>query len=144
MFDDTTSISLPSKCEIVFDYKTTGASSSYEHRLFFLSRNLYNGTSQPTYALFVGNTSCGTGQCGYRTNGSTSNNNYSNTITCDEYHNIKITRDGTSIAWYIDDMTTPVRTATISWIGNYSDYWFDFHLWNSGTVKVKDIKIKSL
>ena len=142
MFDNSTSISLPSKCEVIFDYYTTGASSSYEHRLFFLSRNLYNGGTQPTYALFFGNTACGTAQCGYRNNGSTNNTNYTDSLTCNEYHTIKFTRDGTSIGWVIDG--TVKRTATISWIGNYSDYWFDWHLWGSGTVKVKNIKIKAV
>ena len=65
----------------------------------------------------------------------------SNASTSTEYH-YKITRESTTVKFYVDD--TLIQTRTFSSFGSYSSWSIYSIIWGSGTQKVKNIKLKPL
>ena len=135
------SLTLPSQCEISFDIKTTGGTSSAEHRLFIQPISLYVSGTQPRYGLFIDNRGDSTGGIGYRNNGNTvSIGSTFSTYTVNEYHTVRIVRSGSSLTFYFDGDSK--GTQAINYLDNYADWGFYFHLWNNGTMTVRNLSIK--
>ena len=143
-FDSNVALTLPSNCEISFEIYSTGGTLSDEHRLFIQPNSLYVVGTQPSKGLWVQNisTSGMNGQFGYRdTTTSVIGNGFSGFST-NEYHTVKFVRNGTSVTCYFDDAEKGSRT--IGFLDDYTDWNFYFHLWNNGTMKIKNIQIKEL
>jgi hypothetical protein len=133
------SLTLPSNFELTFEIQSTGGTSSNEHRLFIQPNSLYVSATQPRYGLFVDNRGT-TGQFGYRNNGTTTSFGSTFSYSTNEYHTVKIVRSGNSLTFYFDDDLK--ATQTINYLDNYTDWNFYFHLWNNGTMKVRNITLK--
>lgn len=65
----------------------------------------------------------------------------SDASTSTQYH-YKITREGTTVKFYVDD--TLIQTRTFSSFSSYSSWSIYSIIWGSGTQKVKNIKLKPL
>jgi len=135
-------VALPTKCEISFDFKSTGGTSSNEHRMFIAPKSLYNGSGQPTYGFYFENAGGSNGQVGYRESGRSTTTGNSYTLSPNTYYNLKLVKDGTSITYYVDNSSK--LSISPSWVNNYSDWCIFYCLWNSGTAWVKNIKFKTL
>ena len=59
-----------------------------------------------------------------------------------DYHSFKFTRDNSSFTAYVDN--TSQGSQTISWFDNYTDYTLYIDVWQSGTIYVRNIKLKPL
>jgi len=135
-------LTLPSNFELTFKIQTTGGTSSNEHRFFIQPNSLYVSGTQPRYALFVDNRGT-TGQFGHRNNGSTVGiGSTFSTYTTGTYHIVKIVRSSNSLSFYFDNDLK--GTQNITYLDNYTDWNFYFHLWNNGTMKVQNITLKEL
>lgn len=141
-FDPNIALTLPSNCEISFEIYSTGGTSSNEHRFFIQPNSLYVVGTQPSKGLWVQHQRYNVGGFGYRdsTTG-VINSNFSGFST-NEYHTVKFVRNGTSVTCYFDDAQKGSKT--INFLDDYTDWNFYFHLWNNGTMKIKNIQIKEL
>jgi hypothetical protein len=135
------SLTLPSQCEISFDIKSTGGTTSNEHRFFIQPNSLYVSATQPRYGFFIDNRGSSTGGIGYRNNGTTlSIGSTFSTYTVNEYHTVRIVRNGSSLTFHFDGESK--GTQAITYLDNYTDWGFYFHLWNNGTMTVRNLSIK--
>ena len=135
------SLTLPSNFELTFDIQSTGGTSSNEHRFFIQPKSLYVSATQPRYGLFVDNRGSSTGGFGHRNNGTTTSiGSTFSTYTTNEYHTVKIEREGNSLLFYFEDSL--IATQTINYLDNYTDWNFYYHLWNNGTMKIRNITLK--
>ena len=142
-FDSNVALTLPFNCEISFEIYSTGGAFDTEHRLFIQPNSLYVVGTQPSKGLFVQNTGPSgiNGQFGYRDSTTkTIGNGFGFSIN--EYHTVKFVRNGTIVTCYFDDNQKGSRT--IGFLDDYTDWNFYFHLWNNGTMKIKNIQIKEL
>ena len=141
-FDPNIALTLPSNCEISFEIYSTGGTSSNEHRFFIQPNSLYVVGTQPSKGLWVQHQRYNIGGFGYRdsTTG-VINSNFSGFST-NEYHTVKFVRNGTSVTCYFDDAQKGSKT--INFLDDYTDWNFYFHIWNNGTMKIKNIQIKEL
>lgn len=141
-FDPNIALTLPSNCEISFEIYSTGGTSSNEHRFFIQPNSLYVVGTQPSKGLWVQHQRYNVGGFGYRdsTTG-VINSNFSGFST-NEYHTVKFVRNGTSVTCYFDDAQKGSKT--INFLDDYTDWNFYFHIWNNGTMKIKNIQIKEL
>ena len=134
------SLTFPSNFELTFEIQTTGGTSSAEHRFFIHPNSLYVSATQPRYGLFVDNRGT-TGQFGYRNNGTTTSfGSTFSTFTTEEYHTVKLVRSGNTVTFNFDGESK--GTQAITYLDNYTDWNFYFHLWNNGTMKVRNITLK--
>ena len=142
-FDPNVALTLPSNCEISFEIYSTGGVSNKEHRFFIQPNSLYVVGIQPSKGLFIENTqpSHTNGQFGYRDSTiKTIGTRFDFSIN--EYHTVKFVRNGTIVTCYFDDNHQGSRT--IHFLDDYTDWNFYFHIWNNGTMKIKNIQIKEL
>ena len=141
-FDPNIALTLPSNCEISFEIYSTGGTSSNEHRFFIQPNSLYVVGTQPSKGLWVQHQRYNVGGFGYRdsTTG-VINSNFSG-FSINEYHTVKFVRNGTSVTCYFDDAQKGSKT--INFLDDYTDWNFYFHIWNNGTMKIKNIQIKEL
>ena len=142
-FDSNVALTLPSKCEISFEIYSTGGAFDTEHRLFIQPNSLYVVGTQPSKGLWVQNISPSgmNGQFGYRdTTTKFIGNDFGFSIN--EYHTVKFVRNGAIVTCYFDDNQKGSRT--INFLDDYTDWNFYFHIWNNGTMKIKNIQIKEL
>ena len=141
--DTNVALTLPSNCEISFEVYSTGGASDKEHRLFIQPNSLYVVGTQPSKGLWVQNTRPNgiNGQFGYRdTTTKIIGNGYY--FSTNEYHTVKFVKSGTSVICYFDDAQK--GSGTINFLDDYTDWNFYFHIWNNGTMKIKNIQIKEL
>ena len=138
------SLTLPSKCEISFDFWSNNTLANGEHRFFLLPKAQFStGTTQPQYAVYVDQMGSNKGNLGKRENNSTVTILSKFDLTGSTNHTVKWERDGTTVKIYVDG--TLKDTQTLSWIGNYTDYCFSMMRWSaSGTSKMKNAKIKAV
>ena len=143
-FDPNVALTLPSNCEISFEIYSTGGTLSNEHRLFIQPNSLYVVGTQPSKGLFVQNTgpSLTNGQFGYRDSTTKTIGTGFLGFSTNKYHTVKFVRNGTSVTCYFDD--DQKGNGTINFLDEYTDWNFYFHLWNNGTMKIKNIQIKEL
>lgn len=144
LIDNNLSLDIPDDFELTFQVYFDGASSwnHQEQRVFILPNSLYVEGSQPYLAFFVGDTYCGEWEAGVRRGGSTVEGT-KKTLSCREYRDVKITRQGNNrINFYPDN--TYFDYWTLDEAVNYHDWNICFHLWHDGTVKIRNIKLKEL
>ena len=142
--DTNVALTLPSNCEISFEIYSTGGASNEEHRLFIQPNSLYVVGTQPSKGLFVQNTGPSNinGQFGYRDSTTKTIGSGFYGFSTNEYHTVKFVKSGTSVICYFDDDQKGSRT--INFLDDYTDWNFYFHIWNNGTMKIKNIQIKPL
>lgn len=133
---DLSSITLPSKFKLSFDYKT-----NYEGRCGLFSKNNFSGN--PNYSVFVGTPSTSTINTwyyGYRTT-STSTSDVRADPT--SYHNYSIERNGNTFKYLRDNSGNYSKSVT--WFGSYS-YVIGLMQWGDSTKSssMKNIKLKAL
>lgn len=147
LMDETTSLDLPEKFELTFEYKSTGATSSAEHRVYFMPRSLFVANTQPSTAMMVGNIACGnSAHVGVRRDGSKTKNS-SQSFSCNTFHTFKITRPyvqsySTGVFFYYEESYIDYWSLPLAY--NYHDWCLCFHMWNAGTVTIRNIKLKAL
>ena len=143
IYDNNLSQALPSKCEISFDTWSNNSKPDGEHRFFLLPKSQYSsGTTQPSYAIYYDYYK-NLGRFGKRENGSSIGVTNEESTTMEEYHTIKLVKDGTSVGFYVDNVLK--TTQTLSWIDNYTNYTFSMIRWStSGTSKIRNVKFKKV
>ena len=141
-FDPNVALTLPSNCEISFEIYSTGGVSNKEHRLFIQPNSLYVVGTQPSKGLWVQHQRYNVGGFGDRdsTTGVINSNFFG--FSTNEYHTVKFVRNGTTVTCYFDDAQEGSKT--INFLDDYTDWNFYFHIWNNGTMKIKNIQIKEL
>lgn len=130
------SLSLPSKFELTFDCKSTSTGSR-----FGLVPVANKSSNNPTYALLVQQLS--DIYVGVYRDSSTHAVGSNTSTTGTNYHNWKITRDTNTVKWYFDDSQIN-SNITLSWIDSHNPYLLGFQYWQTGSMSVKNIKIKAL
>ena len=78
----------------------------------------------------------------YAVRTTSTNESYGSSISSNTYYDCKIVRNGTSVEFYYDG--TKIGTKTQSFMSNYSSFSIYGIGWGSGSVTVKDIKLKPL
>ena len=141
-FDPNVALTLPSNCEISFEIYSTGGTSSNEHRFFIQPNSLYVVGTQPSKGLWVQHQRYNVGGFGYRDSTTGVINSSFFGFSTNEYHTVKFVRNRTSVTCYFDDAQK--GSGTINFLDDYTDWNFYFHLWNNGTMKIKNIQIKEL
>lgn len=143
-FDSNVALTLPSNCEISFEIYSTGGTSNNEHRLFIQPNSLYVVGTQPSKGLWVQNAGSSdiNGQFGYRDSTTKTIDSGFSGFSINEYHTVKFVRTGTSVTCYFNDALKGAET--INFLDDYTDWNFYFHIWNNGTMKIRNIKIKLL
>ena len=138
LYDEDMSIDLPTNCEITFDWKCTGGTSSNEHRLFFAPKKYYTGSSQPSYGFYIENYGGSSGATGRRINGSSSNVT-TFTASPNTWYSVKYVIQGTTISFYVDGVARGSYSHSVL---NDTDWCFFFTLWNSGTMWIRNMLIE--
>ena len=132
----------PSNYTLSVDMKTTGATSGNEHRLYFTTMDAFvesmNQNKQPDPSIYVGFDN-NYAQAGTRTT-SSSNSNKSVSNLTNTYHTFEVAKSGSSYSFYVDDGL--IATKSFSNLDNANELMFLVVLWSSGTLNVKNIKIK--
>ena len=141
-FDPNIALTLPSNCKISFEIYSTGWTSNKEHRFFIQPNSLYVVGTQPSKGLWVQHQRSNVGGFGYRDSTTGVINSSFFGFSTNEYHTVKFVRNGTSVTCYFDDAQEGSKT--INFLDDYTDWNFYFHLWNNGTMKIKNIQIKEL
>lgn len=141
-FDPNIALTLPFNCEISFEIYSTGGVSNKEHRLFIQPNSLYVVGTQPSKGLWVQHQRYNVGGFGYRDSTTGVIDSGFSGFSTNEYHTVKFVRNGTSVTCYFDDAQKGSKT--INFLDDYTDWNFYFHLWNNGTMKIKNIQIKEL
>ena len=144
-FDNNLILELPSKYEWSVDLKQTGAAYDEEHRMYLAPSEKVEQSliseAQPNPSIMVGY-SYVDAQWGTRTTSS----NVSGTPVSGlsgKYHSFKITRENESFNCIIDEKN--VSTKTFPNLHNgYSQFKFLMVIWGSGSMGVKNLKIKAL
>ena len=128
------STSLPSKCEVSFDLKSTSSSLMTLEPLSLVT------TSQDHWLGGWMENSWDAYLIGYST---TSTTEVARITKDSNYHNFKFVIDNGSVKFYIDDVEK--GTVSISWLSDYSDFTFAYTTWSySETATVKNLSIKAL
>ena len=122
--------------EVSFDFKT-----NTESRLYIGNSN-YATTRNPNQSVFLGSLNGSQWYYGYRTS-----TTYSTNITgtsLNEYHHMKIRRDGSKFYYIIDgkQYTYTIANTTINW-GNFTSISIGLKVWGSGTAYVKNLIVKN-
>lgn len=143
IYDNDMSITLPSKCEVSFDFWSNNTQSG-EHRFFLLPKSQFStDTTQPQYGLFADQKGGNIGSLGKREDNSTVTTYANFSVTGSTWHTVKWVKDNTKVLFYID--TTLKGNQTLSWIDNYSNWCFSMIRWTcTGTSIMKNVKIKAL
>ena len=141
-FDPNIALTLPFNCEISFEIYSTGGVSNKEHRLFIQPNSLYVVGTQPSKGLWVQHQRYNVGGFGDRDSTTGVINSSFSGFSTNEYHTVKFVRNGTSVTCYFDDAQEGSKI--INFLDDYTDWNFYFHLWNNGTMKIKNIQIKEL
>lgn len=129
-------LSLPNKFSLEFELKST--LSGYRT---YLAPVQYKSTDDPNYALFVQQTSS-IYTVGYRTTSTTAL--ISNTsVQGSSYQKWKIVRDGNTFTYYINDVQV-AQTTNPTWFDTYTPHTVVFNCWSTGSVSMKNIKVKPL
>lgn len=144
-FDNNLILELPSKYEWSVDLKQTGAAYDEEHRMYLAPSEKVEesliSNKQPNPSIMVGY-SYVDAQWGTRTTSS----NVSGTPVSGlsgKYHSFKITRENESFNCIVDGKN--VSTKTFPDLHNgYSQFKFLMIIWGSGSMGVKNLKIKAL
>lgn len=144
-FDNNLILELPLKYEWSVDLKQTGASYDEEHRMYLAPSEKVEesliSNEQPNPSIFVGY-SYTDAQWGTRTT-STNGSGVSVSELSNTYHSFKITRENESFNCIIDGEN--VSTKTFPNLHNgYSQFKFLMIIWGSGSMGVKNLKIKAL
>lgn len=144
-FDNNLILELPLKYEWSVDLKQTGASYDEEHRMYLAPSEKVEesliSNNQPNPSILVGY-SYVDAQWGTRT---TSTNVSGAPVSglINTYHSFKITRENESFNCIIDGEN--VSTKTFPNLHNgYSQFKFLMIIWGSGSMGVKNLKIKAL
>ena len=129
-------LSLPNKFSLEFELKST--LSGYRT---YLTPVQYKSANDPNYALFVQQTSS-IYAVGYRTTSTTAL--ISNTsVQGSSYQKWKIVRDGNTFTYYINDVQV-AQTTNPTWFDTYTPHTIVFNCWATGSVSMKNIKVKPL
>jgi len=130
-------LSLPNKFSLEFELKST-LSDGYRT---YLTPVQYKSENDPNYALFVQQTSSFY-TVGYRTTSTTAL--ISNTsVQGESYQKWKIVRDGNTFTYYINDVQV-AQTTNLTWFDTYTPHTVVFNCWSTGSVSMKNIKVKPL
>lgn len=122
-----------------FDFKSNG----YGGILCLGASNQWSASNDTAdYRLFMGNNDNSSRSLyyGYRT--TSTNNNNGNNRTADQYYNMKIVREGTSVKYYIDN--TLINTLSVSFLSDYSSWSIYGVGWSNATIYFKNIRLKPL
>ena len=121
--------------EVSFDYNMqTG------FRLYFCGTQVVNVGDTTDYGTGISRNASGKLVISNRTN-STSNVTTNKSITAGTYYTIKIEVEGTTRKVYLGNEL--IDTNSFNWLPNYT-YYFNWAIWEGGTVYMKNIKIKEL
>ena len=144
-FDNNLILELPSKYEWSVDLKQTGAAYDEEHRMYLAPSEKVEQSliskAQPNPSIMVGY-SYVDAQWGTRTTSSDVSGTPVSGLS-GKYHSFKITRENESFNCIIDGKN--VSTKTFPNLHNgYSQFKFLMIIWGSGSMGVKNLKIKAL
>lgn len=144
-FDNNLILELPLKYEWSVDLKQTGASYTNEHRMYLAPSEKVEesliSNAQPDPSIMVGYSYL-YAQWGTRTTSSSCSDIPVSGVS-DTYHSFKITRENESFNCIIDGEN--VSTKTFPNLHNgYSQFKFLMIIWGSGSMGVKNLKIKAL
>ena len=79
----------------------------------------------------------------YSTRSTSTSESYGGTYSSDTYYHYKLTREGSTIKFYVDD--TLLGTKTASFFSNYSTWCIYSIIWGANTTQyVKNVRIKPL
>ena len=144
-FDNNLILELPSKYEWRVDLKQTGVAYDEEHRMYLAPSEKVEesliSNAQPNPSIFVGYSHLDA-QCGTRTT-STSGSGIPVSGLSNTYHSFKTTRENESFHFIIDG--EDVSTKKFPDLHNgYSQFKLLMIIWGSGSMGVKNLKIKAL
>ena len=128
--------------DTVYNIKSTNFSLEFDSKgngVLNIGAKTHWSSSNANYRVTLGYAD---GKNYWATRTSSTNEGYgSNASTSTEYH-YKITREGTSVKFYVDD--TLIQTRTFNAFSSFSSWSIYSIIWGSGTQKVKNIKLKPL
>lgn len=133
--DSNLSVTLPSNFTFEYDYKgaLTNARFGLFDRAYYGSSRNYSLTTQlgsAEYTPVYRDTS---------THGLDSGKLYTDTTS---YNNCKITVEDGTATWLLGGTTS--SNASIDWVTSHNPYVIGTHTWNTGTIYVKNIKLKPI
>lgn len=141
LIDPNLSLTLPTNCEITFDCKCTGGTSSNEQRFFLLPKSEFSNGAQPAHGVYWQNTGGSNGSWGTRNNSSNQVGTFN--FPTNTYISIKLVKQGNNIVFYVDNSSKGSVNMPIN-MSNYTNWTFSIHLWNDGTGYLKNLKIEEL
>lgn len=112
-----------------------------QFRFYYASTEVTSKGDQQDYGYGFSRNSYGEFVISTRTT-TTSNSSYTTGLTNGETRRIKMIIDGTTVSFY--DNGNLIRTQTNDWLTTHPPAYFSWATWGTGTVKVKNIKIKPL
>ena len=130
-------LSLPNKFSLEFELKST-LSEGYRT---YLTPVQYKSANDPNYALFVQQASSFY-TVGYRITSTTALIR-NTSVQGSSYQKWKIVRDGNTFTYYINDVQV-AQTTNLTWFDTYTPHTLVFNCWSTGSVSMKNIKVKPL
>lgn len=112
-----------------------------QFRFYYASTEVTSKGDQQDYGYGFSRNSYGEFVISTRTT-TTSNSSYTTGLTNGETRRIKMIIDGTTVSFY--DNGNLIRTQTNTWLTTHPPAYFSWATWGTGTVTVKNIKIKPL
>ena len=143
---DSTDTSYP--CDIPYHHEGTGKymvefdfTMRTSFRFYYASTKVTSKGGRQDYGYGFSREASGKFVISTRTT-TTSNSTYTTGLTNGEERRIKMIIDGTTVSFY--DNGKLIRTQTNDWLTTNPPAYFSWATWGTGTVTVKNIKIKPL
>ena len=143
---DSTDTAYP--CDIPYHHEGTGKymvefdfTMRTSFRFYYLSTEVTAKGDHADYGYGFSRDASGRFVISTRTT-TTSNSSYTTGLTNGEERRIKMIIDGTTVSFY--DNGNLIRTQTNDWLTTNPPAYFSWATWGTGTVTVKNIKIKPL
>lgn len=144
--NDSTDTSYP--CDIPYHHEGTGKymvefdfTMETSFRFYYLNTEVTSKGDRTYYGYGFSRDASGRFVISTRTT-STSNSTYTTGLVNGEERRIKMIIDGTTVSFY--DNGNLIRTQTNDWLTTNPPAYFSWATWGTGTVTVKNIKIKPL
>ena len=144
--NDSTDTAYP--CDIPYHHEGTGKymvefdfTMRTSFRFYYLSTEVTSKGDNADYGYGFSRDASGKFVISTRTT-TTSNSTYTTGLANGEERRIKMIIDGTTVSFY--DNGNLIRTQTNDWLTTHPPAYFSWATWGTGTVTVKNIKIKPL
>lgn len=112
-----------------------------QFRFYYASTEVTSKGDQQDYGYGFSRNSYGEFVISTRTT-TTSNSSYTTGLSNGETRRIKMIIDGTTVSFY--DNGNLIRTQTNTWLTTHPPAYFSWATWGTGTVTVKNIKVKQM